>query len=319
MLGRWWRTAHGRALPKAVPAEPAPTEPYPDALCELLDDMRDLRLTLAMDLTAAASATEAGANDLAADIIEADQRDVAAFVQAARRRLAALGDEPVPVPAMPSLAAAPAHHWRRRALVSLPAIPLVGAVALSAAAAAGLISVPGHSGNGASPVGIHTSAPVTSTFHQFEAVLNGEPSASQVLSVAKELHTQIAAMLAASPQDPSQVGEVAQLLQLEQALLLKKQPPGSSVVLAESRQLAAQLAKLTPAVSPSSQPTSSPSYWQASPPPHHHTQPSAPATPTPTSTSTKAPAATAQPTPTASSSPSSSPDSYPTKLPNLGN
>lgn len=321
MRARWWRTTSGRTtagadlrLDPRLDQAADPAEPYP-ALSGLLDDMRELRMTLAADLSAAAGATEDGANDVAGQIVDADRREVAAFVRRAIGRLSALEPDdatpPVPVPtAFPNV---PRPRWRRRVLVSLPAIPLIGAVAMSAAAAAGLLPVPGHTSGHVVRPAPHAAAPVTSTFTQFEAVLDSDPSPAQLIRAATALHRQLAALIATAQANPGHVTEVARLLQMEQALLLRKQPPGSDVVLAESRKLAAKLLKLAPVVSPSSQPTpASVPTSQSSPP--HHTQP----TPSSTPSSHPSKAATPSPTATHSTSPtpsSSSSNGYPGPLP----
>jgi hypothetical protein len=193
-------------------------------------------------------------------------------------------------------------------------VPLVGALAVSAAAAMGALPVPGHSTTRSVQPGATAAAPVTTTFHQFVAVLNGDPSASQVISAADALHQQIAQLLATARQNPAHVNEVARLLQMEQALLIRKQPPGSNIVLAASRQLAAKLLTLAPLSSPSSHTTPSSATSQPS---NHNTAPTA--SPTPTSTSKAAPTPTATSTQRTSPSSSPSPSSYPTRLPDLGN
>jgi len=142
-------------------------------------------------------------------------------------------------------------------------------------------------------------------------VLNGDPSASQVVAAATALHLQIAAMIASAPQSPGGVNAVEQLLQLEQALLLRKQPPGSRLVLAQSRKLAAQL--LTAARAASSQPTpATVATATATASPKRSTSPKPTASSSPTATS-----ATVKPTSTASPSPSSS-SSSPGHLPTIG-
>jgi hypothetical protein len=323
---RWWRTTSGRTTagvdPRLEAGADEPVDPYP-ALSELLDDMRELRMTLAADLSAAAGATEDDAHDVAGQIVDADRRELAAFVRRAVGRLSALepgaGATPaIPVPtAFPPSAfkQVPQQRLRRRVLLSLPAVPLIGALAMSAAAAAGLLPVPGHSSGHVAQPAPRASAPVTSTFNQFEAVLDSDPSPAQLMRAATALHRQLAALIATAQGNPGHVTEVARLLQLEQALLLRKQPPGSDVVLAESRKLAAKLLKLAPIASPSSQPTpASVPTSQSSSPAQHQTQPTPSSTPA--SQPTKAPTPT--PTPTHSTSPSPAPSTsngYPGHLP----
>lgn len=296
----------------AVPStDLGPSAGLDQPLAELLDDVRDLRLTLAADLTAAAAAAELGAERIAADIVDGDRSELAAFTRRAIARLRDL-DETDAVPVAPvavepaPVAAGGRGQWRRRALITLPAVPLAGALAMSAAAAMGVL--PGQHPARSTPAVAEPAAPVSSTFERFATVVAGDPSASQVVAAASALHEQIAAMIATAPEDPSGVREVAQLLQMEQALLLRKLPPGSSIVLAQSRRLAARLLSVTAAPSAAPMPTST---HNSSPKPTT----TASATPKPTATHT------AKSSPTPSSSPSASPtstDSSP-HLPSLGN
>ena len=169
---------------------------------------------------------------------------------------------------------------------------------MSAAAAAGLLPLPTHAHRHA----VLSERPVSRTFQNFESVLDSDPSASQVEAAATALHQQIAAMLATAPQTPGGVTEVARLLQLEQALLLRKQPPGSSLVLAQSRKLAAQL--LTVTRSASAQPTpASVATPSASTSPKHTTSPKSSPSSSPTAkSSTTKPSASSSPSPSSSSS-----------------
>ena len=301
--------ATGADATGASPADPG--EAAARASIEaLLGDMRELRLTLMADLSAAAAAVEDSSERVAADIVDGDRRELAAFLRRSTARVQA-APEDVAVTAG-AIAAPSPRSWRRRALISLPAVPLVGALAMSAAAAAGLLPLPTHSHHHAHVV---AERAVPATFQQFETVLNSDPSASQVVAAASALHQQIAAMLATSAQSPSGVTEAAQLLQLEQALLLRKQPPGSSLVLAQSRKLAARLltvarastAQPTPAAVATPSPSSSPKHPTTSP----KTSPS---------TSPTAKSSTAKPASTSSPSPSSSPSSSdaPGHLPSFG-
>ncbi len=302
---RWTRRAD------AVPAASASGN---EALDALLGEVRDLRLTFVTDLSTAAGAVEAGATDIAADILDADRAELARFFRVADDRLRELEQaahrEPVtnvvPMPARPRSAT------RRRIAVALPAIPLVGALTMAAAAAAGVLPVPGTS----TATGHHgTSAIVqdNNALSQFESVVNSnDPSAQQVIAAADKLHQQIVALIKTSNGDPSQANAIEQLLQAERALLLSKQPPGAQAVLAATRTLISALRDhtttvVTPAiaspkpaaVAPTSTSTSSP---KPSPSPTKSANPS----PTPTHSSSPSP----------SSSPSSS--STPGPLPKVG-
>jgi hypothetical protein len=269
-----------------------PTLPPGDPLESLLADMHDLRMTLAADLTAAAGAAEAGADDVACDIFEADRVELARFARVANIRLERLS-HPLPTEA----ASRPA--WRRRVAVALPIAPVVGAMALSAAAATGVLPIPGatHAPNQAVVRADDAHSPVTS-FKQLETILNGSPSASQVNAAASKLHRQLRRLIANSPNDPGQAAEIAQLLSMEQSLLLQKQPPGVSRLLDATRKLAARLVTVapeihTPSVAPTFVPTAPPSHKTQ----QHNVSPSPSAKATPP----------AQPSPDVSANPDPSP------------
>jgi hypothetical protein len=271
-----------------------------DPLEGLLEEMHDLRMTLAADLTAAAGAADAGADDVAKDIIEADRIELARFARVANIRLERLArNEPEPATTRPA--------WKRRVAVALPIAPVVGAMALSAAAATGVLPIPGatHSAKPAVVRADGSSAEVS--FQKLVTVLNGDPNASQVIAAASKLHHQLRELIATSPNDPSKAAEFAQFLRLEQSLLMSKQPPGVSIVLNATRKLAARLVAAAPGVRNS--PSVAPTFVPSAPPthqqrPHRHTvstSPSAePAAPKP-----------ANPTPPAQPSPSQKPDPSP--------
>lgn len=308
MPARWRRTAgdpagqpDSSARPDAVSAE---------LIADLLDDMQDLRLTLVADLSAVAAAVETDSERIAADILECDRQELLAFLRRDAARLSARADDATVTAAAQNVPKP--RSWRRRVVISLPAVPLVGALAMSAAAAAGLLPLPTHSGSHHARV-VSEGAPVSSTFQNFETVLAGDPSASQVVAAASALHQQIAAMIATAPQDPGGVTEVAHLLQLEQALLLRKQPPGSSLILAQSRELAAQLQDIASRTS-TAQPT--PATVPTSPSSTPHKTTTAKSTPT----SSTSPKSTTKSSPASSPSPSSSPSSTdaPGHIPTIG-
>src|SRR3954464_4537432 len=221
----------------------------PNPLDGLLEDMRELRLTLAVDLHAAAAAAEDGATQGASDIVEGDRDEVAQFRRLAESRL--LGMQQL-ADAEPT-----ALRWRRRAIVALPAVPLVGAMALSAAAVTGVMPLPGHhDGANRQQVQVAPTSPVTSSFQQLERVVDSRhSSARDVIAAARVLHRQLAALIAGSSDDPGQAAALAELLRAEQSLLMSTQPPGASVVLDATRRLARQLVNTAPRL-PKPAPTS---------------------------------------------------------------
>lgn len=279
--------------------------PPGDPLETLLSDMHDLRMTLAADLTAAAGAADAGADDVARDIIEADRVELARFARVANIRLERLEH---PLPAQREERA----PWRRRVAVALPVVPVVGAMALSAAAATGVLPIPGatHPPKQA-VVRADDRSPVT-TFKALVSVLNGDhPSASQVRQAAIKLHRQLRELIANSPNDPSKAAEIAHLLSMEQSLLLQKQPPGVSDLLNATRKLAARLVTAAPDIH---SPSLAPSFVPTAPthshkPQRHDVSPSPSAKPTAPAPAQPTPATSAKPDP--SPSPSGSPFTLP--------
>lgn len=281
MSSRFGRSHRGR-----------PTLPPGDPLESLLEDMHDLRMTLAADLTAAAGAADAGADDVASDILEADRVELARFARVANIRLERLS-RPLPT----QRESRPA--WRRRVAVALPIAPVVGAMALSAAAATGVLPIPGatHAPRQPAVSADDARSPVT-TLRHLETILNGSPSASQVLAAASKLHRQLRQLIANTPNDPGKAAEIAQLLSMEQSLLLQKQPPGVSMLLDATRKLAARLVTVapeihTPSIAPTFVPTAPPSHK----PQRHNVSPSPSAKATPP----------AQPSPHVSANPDPSP------------
>jgi hypothetical protein len=181
-------------------------------------------------------------------------------------------------------------------------------MAVSAAAVTGALPMP-HHGDPAAHAPAAASAtptsPITSSFQQLVKIVDSDPSASQVIAAAKALHRQIAALIATSPQNPASAAEVAELLRMEQSLLLREQPPGASVVLDATRRLAAQLVTAVPTPArPAPQPTDIAT--QLPKPQPSSTKSSASSSPSPSPTKK-----TSSPKPTSSSAPdpSSSPGS----------
>lgn len=274
-----------------------PARAYP--LEELVENLHDLRLTLAADLTAAAGAADAGADDVARDIIDADRLELARFARVANLNLER----------MTSPARKEPSQWRRRLVTALPVVPVVSAMALSAAAATGVLHLPGTGESHAPSAAViqNADAAPLSTYNQLVKVLDSDPSASQVIAAASKLHKQLSQLLAISTGNPSQTEEVARLLRMEQNLLLRTQPPGAAIVLDASRKLAEQLVSVTPSATPSVAVTLAPS---PQPSAHHEQRPVSSAAPNPS--------VSPSPKSTPSSSPSPSSDSKPDSSPSPG-
>jgi hypothetical protein len=109
---------------------PPPVNGYPQEIEGLLDDVRQLRTTMATDLSAAAAAVDSDAGGVARDIIEADRDDLAALGVRATRPIAT--EHPA------------ARAGRRGALGLVGAAVVLPCVA---ALAVGGVILSGHGGN----------------------------------------------------------------------------------------------------------------------------------------------------------------------------
>jgi hypothetical protein len=212
----------GDAAPRRGPEE--------RAISDLLDTVRQVRTTLAIDLSAAAGALDEGNLEVARDILSATSADVRnagpAAVESGRDRTLT--------------------RRRRRALIAAPAVPLVGAIAMTAAAA--LSGTTTH--HGVAPATHHPvvvqHASATSTLQRLEHVVEQHARAAQVIAVADDLHEQLTQMIATSTDNPAQLHMVQRLLTLEQRVLEESKLPGTQFALAASRKVA-ELLKQQPA------------------------------------------------------------------------
>jgi hypothetical protein len=270
---RWRRRSHPRR----------PAAPVADSqdIAKLLENVHQLRLTLTADLAAAASAIDADEPAVARDIVAADRREVRELSD----RLRSL---PVPVPEpRPQPRREPARS--RRALLALPAVPLIGALAMTGAAA---LSGGSGSNNDVRAAVHHSASPATAnspseirqtattTLHQLERVVSNHPRGAAVVAVANNLHRQLTAILATAPNNAKRMNEVQHLLAVEQRLLATHHGHAAAVALAASRRIA-HLLKQLPIDLPSPPPTSEPPV-NAAP-----TKSSTPKSPTPQSPTPK--------------------------------
>jgi hypothetical protein len=306
---RWPRRAGARRSAASIDAVPADsTSPDAVAIAALLDDVHQLRLTLTADLSAAASALDADEPTIARDILAGDRHELVRLTDRSLSR-------PTPRPAVRREPARP-----RRALLALPAIPLIGALAMTGAAALNGDTSSSHvqadSRHSALPAAQQSPGAIqrtaTSTLHQLEQVIALHPRGTAVVAVAQSLHRQLTAILSSSANDPKRLTEVRQLLAAEQRVLETHQGHAVAVALAASRRIAKllDLQNVPPVVS-------SPS---SSPAPAASTKPTKPATPkspapkpttsvsqTPQSHTSTTPPPNPIPTPTATSTSTSHP------------
>jgi hypothetical protein len=265
----------------------------PTAVSELLERVRSLRLTLTADLAAAAGAIDEGQPGVARDILAADSAELGRLTStgAARQR------------------DCPARPHRRRALLALPAIPLIGVLAMSGAAAVSIHNsdrVARHTGSARSsglraPPAVLAGKPrrsAASTLVELSRVVSRHPPASEIAETTTTLHDQIRAMITDASGSTEQLSRIQAMLSEEQQLLERWPGPGIATALAASRELsvtaldtsrsAARLAPLpsvpvitmtTTTPRPESSPTNTPANTQHSAAPthpasrHHHSRP----------------------------------------------
>jgi hypothetical protein len=287
-------------------------------IIDLIANVRSVRINLSADLSAAAGAVDEGQLEIARDILEADRAELASLTAAARRSLR----EPVPTTELPRPRRS--GRSRTRMLLAIPAVPLVGALAMTAAAALGAGPHSHHSSIAAttrpavvrSATGLLTpstrpTAVADSTLQRLENVVTHHPRAAQVLALADDLHEQLTHMIATSKDNPQQLGVVRQLLNLEQQMLEGNSAPGSTVALAASRQISQLLSQvpttLSTVTAPSNAPTNNPPSWTT---PTSTTPPDGRPT-----TTTKTPTSTTTTTPSPQRHSSPKPSHHPTKKP----
>lgn len=298
---RWRRRGHPRR-------SDAPVASSQD-IANLLENVHQLRLTLTADLAAAASAIDADEPAVARDIVAADRHEVRALSDRLRPRPE---PHPEPVP-QPQPRREPARS--RRALLALPAVPLIGALAMTGAAA---LNSGGSHANSQARTAAHSASPstakspgeirqtATTTLRQLERVVSRHPRGAAVVAVANDLHRQLTAILATAPNNAKRLNQVQHLLAVEQLLLETHHGPATAVALAASRRIAHLLNQL-PTEPPSPPATPKPPVTAA--PTKSSTPKSAtPQSPTPKTTVSKSQA----PQPSESTPPPPNPFASPT-------
>lgn len=250
--------------------------PVADAeLVRLLQELRDLRLTLETDLAAAAGALDADHPAVARDIVMGDRLELRGFHNRARDLMADDGHDAASavVPAGAVVPATRSRSRRRRALLALPAVPLVGAMATTAALALGgawhgsAAHAPTRTGSSTSSTSTTSTTsndPVetasgthraNATLRRLESVIGAGSSPAQILTVANRFHDQVAALLQDSSGAVPDLPEVRTLLAAEQRLLRQHGSPATRVALQASERLSSRLlGRLGSATPPSSQP-----------------------------------------------------------------
>ncbi|MFL6237943.1 MAG: hypothetical protein ACJ735_00425 [Actinomycetes bacterium] len=197
----------------------------------LLRDVTNLRLTLNTDLTLAAAAAEEDRFDVAAEIVDIDRAELAAFVHTAASKL----QPPEQSAEAPARRRPEKLAWRHRfALAAAPAM-------LTAAA---VIAVVGMSG-GTTPRATSQPRLVASYSALTELVKSNEDPAA-LLAVGRELNQSLAQLIAAAPNDPAKARQALRILMAEEILLRAHNPSGGAALLAQAQALVRRLRQTVP-------------------------------------------------------------------------
>lgn len=233
-LPRQRRTAVPADLSGLLPGEDAPRVPE---LSALLGEIDALRLTLQTDLSLAAAALEAGADELAGELVDSDLAEVRAFAGRAARHLQDL-DAGVP-------AAAPDEvevdlPVRRRRILS--AAPLMAA----AAALVGFVTLVPTRGSAAPEPAMSSAA--LAGYELTRLASQGAPE-EQLRRAAEELNDELAVLIAQAADDPAAAQQALILLERTTEVLSGQGDSGVlRTVMAETRALRARLQEALPPV-----------------------------------------------------------------------
>lgn len=202
----------------------------PAELASLLEELSSLRLSLSADMGLIASAVEMQAYDIAAEVVEGERHDLAAFGARAGAHLeAAAADEPA------DRATAARRSRRLRALV--PAAPGLVAAAALVGVLAGI--APAGSAPPSGPTSLDAAA---ASYAQLYRLHERGASESTLRAASYGLHAEVARVMALASSDP-QGAEAALRLLASEVTSVEDDDERADLraVLAESQRLLAVL------------------------------------------------------------------------------
>jgi hypothetical protein len=214
-------------------------EPRVAELDALLREVDGLRSTLRRDLTLAATAVEAGDNELAGWLLLGDSGEVRSFEDRALAHLSAMDNTPVDEPAA-DVAAVPAP---RRAARMMPAAPLVAAAAAIVGFLTGVVP-----GTGGSPVtSPRTANAALDSYAHLTQLASHGASPSRLSAAAEQFHADLAPLVAAAGTNPAAAEKAIALLQSERAVIAgEADSPALQAVLAQADLLVQRLRATLP-------------------------------------------------------------------------
>jgi hypothetical protein len=277
-------------------------EPRIADLDALLREVDNLRTSMRRDLSLAATAAEAGDQELAGWLLLGEGGEVRAFEERALAHLSALESATETVDAL--------SIPRRRQPRLLAAAPLVAA----AAAVVGVLTgvVPGVSGPVATSP--HTTNSAMQSYAHLTQLASDGASASQISAAATKFHAALGPIVASAGSNPEAAEKAIALLQSEQAVIAgEADSPDLRAVLAQADALVRRLQATLPkkwvrplVIAPPIAPAESSHHDNASARPS--SSPSAKPSPSPTPSPTPSETPSPKPSPSQQSAkPSSSP------------
>ncbi|MBC7372573.1 MAG: hypothetical protein H7323_01090 [Frankiales bacterium] len=294
----------------ASTTEPVTPQPAPRVadLSALLADIDALRTTLSTDLSLAAAALEAGADDLAGELVSGDLVELHAFQTRALTHLAAL-QEPEPAG---EATVAPVSRRRRM----MPAAPLVAAAAAAIGLFAGVVPNSSPAPQPSATVDGLSQAGFSVAWLSTLAAQGASPA--ELREAAQSMNAELTDLVAEAGTNPAAAQQALLLLQAGTQVLSDQGDQGVlREVLARTRELERQLRKVLPAISRSAAPIPSRPGLPGVQRPAPQTEPAR--TQRPTASSTPSSSAPASPRPTSSPSPTGpSPAPTPTTAPAPG-
>lgn len=275
-------------------------EPRLADLDALLREVDTLRSTIRRDLTLAATAAEAGADDLAGWLLLGEGGEVRAFEERALAHLAAA------TATATTTAEAPVVPAPRRTSRMLPAAPLVAAAAAVVGFLTGIVP-----GTGAPAVSSpNTSNAALQSYAQLARLASDGASPTRLSAAAVRFHASLAPLVASAGANPAAAEKAIALLQSERAVIAgEADSPVLRAVLAQADALVLRLQATLPRrpariVLPLP-PVAHDDDKRASTAPKSSA--SAKPSPSPSVSPTPAPSASASPAPSGSARPSPSP------------
>lgn len=214
-----WLPAAAPGLPAAAPGQEPAGSPRVRELSTLLGEIDSLRLTLQTDLTLAAAALEAGADELAGELVDADLNELRSFAARAAGHFARLeaGDASArPEVDVPVKSPATVPPRRRRMLSAAPLL------AAAAAVVGFLVVAPGRS---ATVPGTSATSAAMAGYELNRLAQLGAPD-EELREAAEELNDELAALIAQAAHDPAAARQALMLLQQTSDVLARQGDSG---------------------------------------------------------------------------------------------